>query len=149
MFINKRNGFLVIVWALLLIACSKGSSGGGTTPTPVPPTPPTVTETKLDVKLSAGAIEIATANNYNLTVTIQSTMPIGGIDVKVEVKREDNSAVVFTNTITNTSTATHNFAITPLPAGQVFSTATVTVTSKTANLTTPNTWTGSFRVVWK
>jgi hypothetical protein len=105
----------------------------------------TPAEEKLDVKLSAAAIETVPAPSYSLTVDIKSKLPVNGVTIKIEVKREDTNADVY-NLQANSSFASNQFTISPLPPGQVFCKATVTVVS----VTTPgNTWTGSFRLLWK
>jgi predicted small lipoprotein YifL len=102
-------------------------------------------EEKLDVKLSAAAVETVPAPSYSFTADIKSKMPVNGVTIKVEVKREDTNADVY-NVQASSAFASNNFTISPLPPGQVFCKATVTVTS----VTTPgNTWIGSFRLLWK
>ena len=99
----------------------------------------------LPLLFSATAIQISTSNAYVLTVNITSKMPAQGVTVKVDVKREDNGAAVY-NIQANSSLSSSNFTISPLPPGQIYCTATVTVTSVTK---ATNVWTGTFRVLWK
>jgi hypothetical protein len=129
---KKMIPYLLSVFLLFaLYACSKK--------------PGIPTEETLDVKLSAAAIETIPSPSYSFTVDIKSKMPVNGITIKIEVKREDTNADVY-NVQTNSAFASTGFTISPLPPGQVFCKASVTVTS----VTTPtNVWTGSFRVLWK
>jgi hypothetical protein len=129
---------------VLFNACGKssssgGSTGGGTTGGT------TSTEEKLSVKLSAAAIETSPSSSFTFTADIQSKLPAGGVTIKVEVKRDDNNAVVY-SIQANSSVLSNSFTISPLPPGQVYCTATVTVTSAS---TASNSWTGSFKVLWK
>jgi hypothetical protein len=122
---------LVICLMGTMYACGKGSSKP--------------TEEKLDVKLSAASIETIPGPSYTFSVDIKSKMPVGGVTIKLQVKREDTNADVYTVQASSPFLST-SFTISPLPPGQIFCMATVTVTS----VTTPgNTWTGSFRVLWK
>ena len=123
-----------LIWISLPLLFSCGSKGSDTP-----------TEDNLVVNLSATAIQISTSNAYVLTVTITSKMPAQGVTVKVDVKREDNGAAVY-NIQANSSLSSSNFTISPLPPGQIYCTATVTVTSVTK---ATNVWTGTFRVLWK
>ena len=135
---KTSKGFLMLSFAMLfaLCACSKGFSGGTPTPTP---------EDKLEVKLSAGTIETALSNSYTFAVNIQSKLPANGVTIKVDVKREDNAASVY-NVQASSNFSSNSFTINPLPSGQIYCLATITVTS----VNTPtNIWTGTFRVLWK
>jgi hypothetical protein len=123
-----------LIWISLPLLFSCGSKGSDTP-----------TEDNLVVNLSATAIQISTSNAYVLTVNITSKMPAQGVTVKVDVKREDNGAAVY-NIQANSSLSSSNFTISPLPPGQIYCTATVTVTSVTK---ATNVWTGTFRVLWK
>jgi hypothetical protein len=145
---KKQFSYIVLLFFIAGLSggCSKsgggnsggGNSGGGTV---VPP----VIEEKLVAKLSAAAIETTPSSNFGFTLDIQTKIPASGVTVKVEVKREDNNAVVY-NITANSSFASNNFTINGLPPGQIYCLATITVTS----ISTPtNVWTGSFRVLWK
>jgi hypothetical protein len=144
---KKQLFYIILLFSVVCFfsACSKsgggssagGTSGGGTTPP--------ATEEKLVAKLSAAAIETSPSSNFSFTLDIQSKMPVAGITVKVDVKREDNNVAVY-NVTANSTFANNNFTINGLPPGQVYCIATITVTS----VSTPtNVWTGSFRVLWK
>ncbi len=115
-------------------ACGKG--GGGTT---------TPAEENLNVKLNTDNPAKALSSNHTFTVEVLSKMPPSGVKVNVNVKREDNSSVVYSVDYTAT-TAVSSVTISGLPPGQVYCLATVTVTSVTSST---NTWSGNFRVVWK
>jgi len=102
-------------------------------------------EDNLSVKLSAGNIEVSPSNSYSFNVIILSKLPASGVTIKVDVKREDNTAGVY-NVQATSNAASSNFTISPLPPGQIYCLATITVTS----INTPaNTWSGTFRVLWK
>jgi hypothetical protein len=123
-----------------LCGCGKGSSGGGGGGTTPPPT-----EEKLAAKLSAAAIETSPSSSFTFTADIQSKIPSGGVTIKVDAKREDTNASVY-SVQANSSVASNSFTVSPLPPGQVYCTVTVTITS----VATPsNSWVGSFRVLWK
>lgn len=135
---KTSKGFPILSFVILLAlcACSKGFSGG----TPTPPA-----EDKLEVKLSAATIETALSNSYTFTVNIQSKLPANGVTIKVDVKREDNAASVY-NVQASSNFSSNSFTINPLPSGQIYCAATITITS----VNTPtNIWTGTFRVLWK
>ena len=134
--------FLLVIVTVLLAGCGKsadsGSGSGGTTGT-------NQAEEKLSAKISAATIEVTPSSSFPFTVDILSKMPAGGITIKVEAKREDNLVSVYSVQASSTFTS-NNFTITSLPPGQIYCTATITITSAT---TPSNTWTGTFRVLWK
>ena len=131
--INSRTAYATLIFLLLMVvhACKKDDS------------PPA--EAKLDVKLSSAAIETSPSNTFNFSVTINSQLPAGGVKINVDVKREDNNASVYSIQASSNSAA-NNFTISPLPPGQIYCLATITVTSVS---TATNTWSGTFRVLWK
>ena len=131
-----KQSIILMLLMPLLFSCG-GSKGSDTPVTPA--------EENLAVNLSASAIQISTSNLYQLAVNITSKMPAQGVTVKIDVKREDNAASVY-SIQANSSLASSNFTISPLPPGQIYCAATVTVTSVTK---ATNVWTGSFRVLWK
>jgi len=136
---KTRSIHLLMGFSILCLLGACGKSSNSPAPAPV------AVEEKLVVKLSAASIETALSNSFNFTVEVQSKMPTGGVTIKVDVKREDNNTSVY-SIQANSTIAISSFTINPLPPGQVFCTATITVTS----VTTPtNIWSGSFRVLWK
>jgi hypothetical protein len=102
-------------------------------------------EDTLDVKLSAASIEAFPSNSFPLTVSIKSRMPPNGVTIKIEANREDTNAGIY-SILTSSILTGNDFSVSPLPPGQVYCKVNVTVTS--ASLAS-NTWTGSFRVLWK
>jgi hypothetical protein len=125
---------ILLTWISLPLLFSCGSKGSDAP-----------AEDNLVVNLSATAIQISTSNSYVLTVNVTSKMPPQGVTVKVDVKREDNAVSVY-SIQANSSLSSSNFTISPLPPGQIYCMATVTVTSVTK---ATNVWTGTFRVLWK
>ncbi len=121
---------------LLSSGCKKsggggGGGGGGTT------------EANLAVTTNPanGSVQTPSLGPFDLSVTITSPMPSGGVKIEVTAKREDNSLQHFTQTINSTSSATSNFSITNTPL-----TAVCLVDIKvTSNSKPTNTWSGSYR----
>lgn len=121
---------------LISSGCKKGGGGGGGGGT---------TEANLAVTLNPpnGSVQAAANGpNFDLTVTITSTMPPSGVKVEITAKKDDgtNPAPFFTNT-NNTTTAINNYSITGTPA-----TTACIVDVKVTSLTKPtNIWTGQYR----
>lgn len=134
---KKQILYIIIACSLpcLFTACGKSSGGGTAAPS----------EEKLAATLSAAAIENSPSSSFPFTVNIQSKLPTGGVTIKVDVIREDTNAGVY-NITANSSFASSNFTVSNLPPGQIYCRATITITSVS---TASNTWTGSFRVLWK
>ena len=91
---------------LLSSGCKKsgggGGGGGGTTEANL-----AVTTTPAN-----GSLQTPSLGPFDLSVTITSAMPSGGVKIEVTAKREDNSVQHFTQTINSTSSL-------PSAAGQV------------------------------
>jgi hypothetical protein len=89
----------------------------------------------------AGSVQAPSLGPFDLTVTITSAMPPGGVKIEVTAKREDNNTQFFSQTINNTSNATSNFSITGTPQlVQCLVEIKVTSNSKPTNV-----WTGNYR----
>lgn len=128
-----RHALLIIFSAFLISSgCKKGGGGGGGT-----------NEANLAVTTNpaSGSVQVPSLGPFNLSVTITSTMPPGGVKIEVTAKREDNNTQFFSQTINNTSSATSNFSITNTPA-LVSCIVDIKVTS---NSKPTNTWSGSYR----
>ena len=78
--------------------------------------------------------------NFPLRVTITSTIPSGGVDIKVVARPETSTTAFFTETKSVTTSVT-DFTITGTPIN-VPSIVEITVTAKTCST---NKWTGSYR----
>jgi len=109
------------------------------------PAPPGGGEANLVVTLNPPVNSSQAASpqtDFPLTVTINSTMPSGGVTINVSAKKDDGSgAAAFFTTSSNTSSSISNFTITNTPVSVVCLT-TVTVTSRSL---ASNTWTGTYR----
>lgn len=125
---------LLLMFSAFLVSsgCKKGGGGGGGT-----------NEANLAVTTNpaAGSVQVPSLGPFNLSVTITSTMPPGGVKIEVTAKREDNNTQFFSQTINNTSSANSNFSITNTPA-LVSCIVDIKVTS---NSKPTNTWSGSYR----
>jgi len=86
----------------------------------------------------------ATGPTYSFSITIQSTMPPQGVDVQVEYRQESNNSVLFSQTLSST-TSPINVNINNIPTAAA-GTVTVKVTSKSK---ASNTVTKTFRLVRK
>lgn len=135
--IMKRSIAIVLFCCLAAVFTGCGKGGGGGTSTPE--------EENLNVKLNTDNPAKSTSSSHTFTVEVLSKMPPSGVKVNVNVKREDNSAAVYSTEYTTTA-AVSSVTISGLPMGQVYCVATVTVTSVTKST---NTWSGNFRVLWK
>ena len=112
-----------------------GGGGGGTT------------EANLAVTLNppVGSTQPAAPQvDFQLTVTITSTMPPQGVTIDVKAAPDGSATNFYTETKSATSSPTP-FTITGTPVG-VVCVVTVTVTSKSKPA---NTWTGSYRYTRK
>lgn len=120
---------------LLSSGCKKSSGGGGGGGG--------TTEANLAVTTNPtnGSVQAASVGPFNLSVTITSAMPSGGVKIEVTAKREDTGVQHFTQTIASTSAATSNFTLTNTPQN-VSCLVDIKVTS---NSKPSNTWTGSYR----
>lgn len=125
-----RKVYILFITALLIgiMACSKKSK-----------------EETLNIKLITDNPAKSTNNTHTFSMQVLSQMPTGGVKVVLNVKREDTNASVY-NLEYTTNNASSNMAITNLPSGQVYCTANLIVTSLSDGA---NTWSGSFRVLWK
>ncbi len=102
-------------------------------------------EAQLALKLVTDNPAKSTSNSHAFKIEITSKLPASGVEITVDVKREDNNAQVYSLKYTATQAST-DVTITGLPAGQTYCVANISAVS----LTTPsNTWAGSFRVLWK
>lgn len=126
---------LFISTILVSSGCKKSSGGGGGGGG--------TTEANLAVTTNPanGSVQAASVGPFDLSVTVTSTMPPGGVKIEVTAKREDTGVQHFSQTIANTSTATSNFSITNTPLN-VSCLVDVKVTS---NSKPTNTWSGSYR----
>jgi hypothetical protein len=121
---------------LISSGCKKGGGGGGGGGT---------NEANLAVTLNPpnGSVQApANGPNFDLTVTITSTMPPNGVKIEITAKKDDgtNPPPFFTST-NNTTTSVNNYVITNTPA-----TTACVVDVKVTSLTKPtNTWTGQYR----
>jgi hypothetical protein len=102
-------------------------------------------EAQLVLKLVTDNPAKSTSNSHTFKIEITSKLPASGVEITVDVKREDNNAQVYSLKYTATQAST-DVTITGLPSGQTYCVANVSAVS----LSTPtNTWAGSFRVLWK
>ncbi|MGQ0739519.1 MAG: hypothetical protein ACT4OJ_10700 [Bacteroidota bacterium] len=133
-FIIRCMAAFLISSFIISSGCKKsgGGGGGGTN------------EANLVVTTNppAGSVQAASFGPFDLTVTITSAMPSGGVKIEVTAKRDDGSNIqFFSQTISNTSAATSNFSITNTPQLiQCLVEIKVTSNSKPGNV-----WTGSYR----
>jgi hypothetical protein len=142
-----RVTYFLLLMATLFAACGKKSSGGGgTTPTPpAPPPPPTETPLSITTDPDPGSNTVtATGTTYQFNVVILSALPASGVEIVVEYRREGDNSVLFSQTLT-TSSSTTPITINNIPAGAV-GTVSVKVTSRSQ---ATNTVTKSFRLVRK
>jgi hypothetical protein len=116
-------------------SCKKGKSN---------PNPP-ATEEKLVVTTNPatdGHVEApAPGPDFQLSVTITSKMPAGGVKIDVSSKKDGSTDAPIFTTTRNTSTATNTFTITGTPSGNTY-VVTVTVTSLSQS---SNTFTGTYK----
>lgn len=125
--------FFGVSFALLSSGCKKGGGGGGGGNN----------EANLAVTTNPanGSVQLPSLGPFDLSVTITSAMPSGGVKIEVTAKREDNNTQFFSQTINSTSTATSNFSITNTPLTvQCVVDVKVTSNSKPTNI-----WSGSYR----
>jgi len=140
-----RATYFLLLMATLWAACGKKSSGGGTPPPPPTPPPPTETPLSITTDPDPGSTTVtATGTSYQFNVVILSAIPASGVDIVVEYRREGDNSVLFSQTLT-TSSSTTSITINNIPAGAV-GTVSVKVTSKSA---ATNTVTKSFRLIRK
>lgn len=125
---------LFFSFILISSGCKKNSGGGGGGGT---------SEANLAVTLNPpnGSVQPASVGPFDLSVTVTSAMPPGGVKIEVTAKREDTGVQHFSQTIANTSTATSNFSITNTPLNQ----PCLVEVKVTSNSKPTNTWTGSYR----
>jgi hypothetical protein len=121
---------------LISSGCNKGGGGGGN-----PPPPP---ESNLDVTLTPanGSVQAPSNGPFDLTVTINSTMPSSGVKIEINSRKDDgtNPAPFYTST-NNSSAAVNNYSITGTPA----STQCIVDVKVTSNSKPTNTWSGGYR----
>ena len=129
-----RFALLLFVSAILVSSGCKKSSGGGGGGT---------TEANLVVTTNPanGSTQLPSLGPFDLTVTVTSAMPPGGVKIEVTAKREDNSTQFFSQTVASTTSPTTTFSITNTPL-TVVSVVDIKVTS---NSKPTNVWTGSYR----
>lgn len=120
-------------FTLLSSGCKKSSGGGGGG----------TTEANLAVTTNPanGSVQLPSLGPFDLSVTITSAMPSGGVKIEVTAKREDNNAQFFSSIINNTSSATSNFQISNTP----LTVQCVVDVKVTSNSKPTNTWSGSYR----
>lgn len=137
------QSLLAFSFSAMLISsgCNKGGDdgggGGGTT------------EANLVVTTNpaVGSNLPASVGPFDLSVTITSAMPSGGVKIEVSAKKDDgtNPPAYYTQTISSTASATSNFSITNSPAASL-----CIVDIKVTSLSKPtNTWSGSYRYTRK
>lgn len=132
-----RLATLLFVSSILISSgCKKssgggGGGGGGTT------------EANLAVTTNPanGSVQLPSVGPFDLTVTITSTMPTGGVKIEVTAKREDTGVQHFSQNINSTTSATSNFSITNTP----LNTTCVVDIKVTSNSKPTNTWSGQYR----
>jgi len=133
-----RLGIFLLTGSIVFgLACSKGNNGGGGT------TPPAEQNLVVTTNPPNGSVQLPSLGPYNLTVTINSTMPSGGVKIEVSAKKDDgsNPPAFYSSTINSTTSTSSNFTITNTPAASLcLVTVKVTSLSKATN-----TWTGSYR----
>lgn len=119
---------------LISSGCKKNTGGGGGGGT---------TEANLAVTTNpaVGSVLAASVGPFDLSVTVTSAMPSGGVKIEVTAKREDTNAQFFSQTINSTTTATSNFSLTGTPLN-VSCLVDIKVTS---NSKPTNTWSGTYR----
>ena len=67
---------------------------------------------------ASGSFLLPTIEPFNLTVTITSAMPPGGVKIEVTAKKDDGSgSAPFYSTSVNSTTSVNNFTITNTPVG--------------------------------
>jgi hypothetical protein len=123
--------FTLFAWGMAACGKSGGGGGGGTT------------EAKLAANLTpaVGSVQApALGPDFNVQVSITSTLPTNGVKVEVTAKPEAGGAA-FYSTQNNVTTAASNYTITGTPIN-VASIVEVKLTSLTQ---ASNTWTGSYR----
>lgn len=128
--------FFLIGSILISSGCKKSSGGGGGGGTP---------EANLTVTTNPpiGQTQPPSNGPFDLTITITSTMPPGGVKIEVNARKDDgtNPAPFFTQTIASTTNSVTNISITNTPpATQVIVDIKVTSLSKSTN-----TWSGVYR----
>jgi hypothetical protein len=122
---------------LISSGCKKGNDGGGGGGG--------TTEANLVVTTNPGNGSVqapALGPNFDLSVTVTSTMPPSGVKIEISAKKDDgtNPPAFYTQTV-NTSSAVSNFTITSSPvASQCLVEVKVTSLTKATNV-----WTGSYR----
>lgn len=130
---NRLVFFLVLSLVTGILSCQK--NGGGE------PAPTEQTLVVTTNPLANGHVEApAPGPNFNLNVTISSTMPAGGVKIDVSAKADGGTVNFFTAAKT-TTTASNDFTITGA-AASVISVVTITVTSVA---TATNTFTGTYK----
>ena len=120
----------IVLGLFLFSECKKGSSN------------PTPSEPNLAVQTNptTGSFLLPGIEPFNLTVTITSTMPSGGVKIDVSAKKDDGISAPFYSTSVNSTTSVNNFTITNTPIGvQCVVEIKVTSLSKSSNQ-----WTGSY-----
>ena len=127
----------LISTVLISSGCGKGGGGGGGGGG--------TTEANLAVTTNppVGSVQAPSNGPFNLTITITSTMPTGGVKIEVNARKDDgtNPAPFFSTTIPSTTTSVHNIQINNTPA-----TTQVIVDIKVTSLSKPtNVWTGTYR----
>jgi len=126
---------LIFVCSLLISSgCKKSGGGGGGGGN---------NEANLAVTTNppSGSVQAPSLGPFDLTVTITSAMPPGGVKIEVTAKREDNGTQFYSQTINNTSSVTSNFSITGTPQTVVC----VVDIKVTSNSKPTNIWRGSYR----
>lgn len=130
--LSKYIFLSICIILLAVVACQKGSGSGNTT------------EEKLVVEtlpLANGHLEAAAPGpDFQLTVTVKSKMPSGGVKIDVTAKPDGGTVAFFLSSKT-TSSATTSFSITGTTSG-IVSLVEITVTSVSSS---SNKWTGSYK----
>ena len=128
---------LFLISAILVSSgCKKSSGGGGGGGVP---------EANLVVTTNPpnGSVQAPSNGPFDLTVTITSTMPPGGVKIEINARKDDgtNPAPFFTTTTNSTTNAVNNYTITGTPtATQCIVDIKVTSLSKPTNI-----WSGGYR----
>jgi hypothetical protein len=121
----------ILLGMFLLSECKKGSSN----------TAPSEAILALTTNPPTSSFQLPGIEPFNLTVTITSTIPSGGVKIDVSAKKDDGSgSAPFYSTSVNSTTSVNNFTITNTPIGvQCLVEIKVTSLSKSSNQ-----WTGSY-----
>lgn len=141
--IEKHLRILCLILIISIQSCSKGSSGGNTTPTPPPVTPEENIAFTIDPDPGSG-VATAQSGTYAFKVKITSKLTTSGVKLDVTTKKDSDNSVIETKQISST-TPNIDVSFGTLSPG-VLSNVTVVVTSAK---TSSNSLSKSFKVARK